>query len=148
MTYTLSLYRYFEAASPSSIERNIYAIHLPASAETEAISEPIALTDNSTISCYTASFSPGAGFYLLSYMGPGVPWQKVVQVGSKGSVVLMLSTRLVLIYIYKQDMNYLLTDNANLNKTLAHFDTPIIVHSTIENEGYGEWKMGGHLHQI
>ena len=33
---------------------------------------------------YSTSFSPEAGFYLLSYKGPGVPYQKVVHVGDEG----------------------------------------------------------------
>lgn len=40
---------------------------------------PLALTDTSTLARYSASFSPGAGFYLLSYDGPNVPWQRVIK---------------------------------------------------------------------
>ena len=40
---------------------------------------PLALTDTSSLGQYSASFSPGAGFYLLSYNGPNVPWQRVIK---------------------------------------------------------------------
>jgi dipeptidyl aminopeptidase len=43
--------------------------------------EPTPLTDTSALGQYQASFSPGAGFYLLSYNGPNVPWQRVIKTG-------------------------------------------------------------------
>lgn len=39
------------------------------------------MTDHSTPAWYEASFSPQAGFYLVSYRGPGVPWQSVLKSG-------------------------------------------------------------------
>jgi hypothetical protein len=77
--------RYFEAASPSSIERNIYSVPIPVdhSASFKAV-EPTALTDPSVPSFYAADFSSRAGFYLLSYRGPDVPWQKVIMVNNTG----------------------------------------------------------------
>jgi dipeptidyl aminopeptidase len=38
------------------------------------------LTDVTQPGYYSASFSTGAGYYLLSYQGPEVPWQKVKKV--------------------------------------------------------------------
>jgi dipeptidyl aminopeptidase B len=35
-------------------------------------------------SYYGTDFSPKAGFYLLSYEGPGIPWQKVIDVEDEG----------------------------------------------------------------
>jgi hypothetical protein len=75
--------RYFEAAHPSSTERNIYSVAIP-SRSTSETTEPIALTDTSVPSFYTADFSPKGGFFRLSYRGPNVPWQKVIQVGNEG----------------------------------------------------------------
>ena len=74
---------YFRAASPTSIERNIYSIHVPIDAHSEAVERPTALTDTSVASYYSASFSPEAGFYLLSYEGPEVPFQKVIKIGDE-----------------------------------------------------------------
>ena len=76
--------RYFRAASPTSIERGIYAVHVPTDAHSEAVERPTALTDTSVVSYYSASFSPDAGFYLLSYEGPGVPFQKLIKIGEEG----------------------------------------------------------------
>ena len=75
--------RYFRAASPTSIERNIYSIHVPIDAHSEAVERPTPLTDTSAASYYAASFSPNAGFYLLSYQGPGVPFQKLIKAGDE-----------------------------------------------------------------
>lgn len=73
--------RYFQAANPSSIERHIYAVPLPATGASKA-TEPTALTDASVPAFFSADFSPGGGFHLLSYDGPGVPWQKVTGQGN------------------------------------------------------------------
>ena len=74
---------YFRAASPTSIERNIYSVRVPIDAHSAAVERPNALTDTSVPSYYSASFSPNAGFYLLSYEGPNVPYQKVIKTGDE-----------------------------------------------------------------
>ena len=56
---------------------------MPTDAQPEAVERPVALTDTSVASYYSASFSPEAGFYLLSYEGPGVPFQKVIKIGDE-----------------------------------------------------------------
>ena len=78
--------RYFQAANPSSIDRNIFSISLPLDGNhkfTDAAPTPsptpLALTDTSTLGEYSASFSPKGGFYLLSYDGPNVPWQRAIK---------------------------------------------------------------------
>lgn len=81
----IQFHRYFQAASPTSIERNVYSIPIPLSAQSAlATSEPKALSDTSGLSYHRASFSPQGGFFLLSNEGPGVPWQKLIEVGKKG----------------------------------------------------------------
>ncbi|KIJ65436.1 hypothetical protein HYDPIDRAFT_88548 [Hydnomerulius pinastri MD-312] len=106
---------YFQAAR-SSIERHIYSvpIQLP---KTGAVAPPTPLTDEAAQSSYTASFSPGAGFYLLNYRGPSIPWQRVVEVD-------------------KPEFDYVLSDNAVLNTTLAEFEAAIVTYSTIDSDGY------------
>ncbi|KAG0099083.1 hypothetical protein BGZ93_009277 [Podila epicladia] len=61
---------YYISTEKSGVERHLYSVSL-ASGEREA------LTDVTQTGYYTASFSTGAGYYLLSYRGPDVPWQKV-----------------------------------------------------------------------
>ena len=36
---------------------------------------------------YTASFSPLSGYYLLSYMGPGIPFQKIIKSDTQGKTI-------------------------------------------------------------
>ncbi|CAE6405098.1 unnamed protein product [Rhizoctonia solani] len=117
---------YFQAAKHSSIARGVYSVALP-SAESLASrapvpkpAEPVALTDDSTLAWYSASFSPQGGYYVLNYDGPAVPWQKVVGVDTKS----------------QKPVNYVLTDNNELNKTSAMFQMPFITRSTIESDGY------------
>lgn len=72
--------RYFRAANPSAIERHIYSVPIPKTSDsTETRMEPKSLTDSSHLGFYDTSFSPEAGFYLLSYQGPNIPWQRVVR---------------------------------------------------------------------
>ena len=80
---------YFLAAAPSSIERNLYSAVIPRLSELAvAPPEPTALTDSSQMSYYSASFSPQNGFYVLSYLGPNIPYQQVIEVDNKGMSLL------------------------------------------------------------
>ncbi|KAH9991150.1 dipeptidyl peptidase IV N-terminal region-domain-containing protein [Russula vinacea] len=115
---------YFQAANPSSISRNVFSVSLPLDSNlkyTDAAPTPqptpLALTDTSTLARYSASFSPGAGFYLLSYDGPNVPWQRVIKTND-------------------MSFNFVVNDNTPLNVTWSRFETPIIKHTTIESDGY------------
>lgn len=107
---------YFQAANPSSTQRHIYSVPLPKLTTAEEVA-PTALTDTSSPGYYEASFSPEGGFYLLSYRGPHVPWQRIVHAGD-------------------DDFDYVLTENPQLNETLATYELPIVTHSTLESDGY------------
>ncbi|KAL4062523.1 dipeptidyl aminopeptidase [Scleroderma citrinum] len=106
---------YFQAAR-SSIERQLYSIPIPSS-NAELPVSPTLLTDASTLSSYSASFSPGAGFYLQNYLGPGVPSQKFIQAENP-------------------DFDYVLTNNVKLNETLAEFATATVTYSTVVIDDY------------
>ncbi|KAH7910473.1 dipeptidyl aminopeptidase [Hygrophoropsis aurantiaca] len=106
---------YFQAARPST-ERHLYSVPIALGDSFNSV-EPTPLTDESTPSSYSTSFSPGSGFYLLNYKGPNVPWQKVIQVDNT-------------------DFDYVLTDNAALNTTLSLYETPVVTYSTIESDGF------------
>ncbi|OJA09345.1 hypothetical protein AZE42_08476 [Rhizopogon vesiculosus] len=73
---------YFQAAR-SSTERHIYSVPI----SNAGSMEPTSLTDESISSSYNATFSSQAGFYLLNYNGPGVPWQRIVEVGNNGNFI-------------------------------------------------------------
>jgi dipeptidyl aminopeptidase len=99
---------------------------------------PIPLTDETISSSYSVSFSPEAEFYLLNYNGPAVPWQRIVDVGNNGNFIskftIITSTSA---YIFIPDFDYVLTDNAALNTTLAEFESAAVTYSTIDSDGFG-----------
>ncbi|KZT20995.1 hypothetical protein NEOLEDRAFT_1074339 [Neolentinus lepideus HHB14362 ss-1] len=107
---------YFQAARPST-DRHISAVQLPSSLVSYKPAALNDLTDTSVPAYYNAQFSPNAGFYLLNYEGPGIPWQRIVQVNN-------------------DSFDYVLTDNAHLNYTYEQYESPIISHLTIDSDGY------------
>jgi dipeptidyl aminopeptidase B len=77
-------YRYFKAANPSSVGRNIFSLPLPLDSNLKFIDAAptpklTPLTGMSSLGKYEANFSPQAGFYLLSYDGPNIPWQRAIK---------------------------------------------------------------------
>lgn len=68
------------AAHPS-IDRHMYSAPLPSSVlAADYTQNLVAMTDSSQPGYYEVSFSPGAKYYWLSYKGPEVPWQRVLEV--------------------------------------------------------------------
>jgi len=61
---------YFVATKESSTQRHVYQAPLTGGDITP-------VSDTSQEGYYAASFSTGAGYALLTYAGPGIPWQKV-----------------------------------------------------------------------
>lgn len=106
---------YFVAANPS-IDRHVYSVSLPETrAEAEAddyAPKLVPLTDTTKPGYYDVSFSPKAGFYSLSYRGPLVPWQRLLQTGDG-------------------DLDTVLEDNKQLNDTLREYHRPIETRSTL-----------------
>jgi dipeptidyl aminopeptidase B len=83
---------YFQASQPSPGERHLFSVSLKRRGQMQDVKEDEKkigdeefvvkeLTDASAVAYYEASFSPQAGFYLLSYEGPGVPYQRVLGTG-------------------------------------------------------------------
>ncbi|KAF8467754.1 putative dipeptidyl-aminopeptidase B [Kalaharituber pfeilii] len=62
---------YFLGTKESSIQRHVYSVKLDGSGFK-------AITNTSDEGKYGVSFSKKGGFALLTYNGPGVPWQKVI----------------------------------------------------------------------
>ncbi|SCZ93927.1 BZ3500_MvSof-1268-A1-R1_Chr6-3g08994 [Microbotryum saponariae] len=120
---------YFIAANPS-IERHLYSIPLPkTTAELNALSQagaelvaPTPLTDVTKMGHHTVSFSPFAGFYVVNYRGPDMPWQKLYKVDDQTPNSHSGFTKI-------------LTDNAALAKIDAAFQHVDISYSTLELEG-------------
>ncbi|KAG6816533.1 hypothetical protein H0H87_005395 [Tephrocybe sp. NHM501043] len=111
---------YFQGANPSSIERHIYSTTLPHDLPFTA-AETTALTDVTKPSFYSTSFSPGAGYYLLNYQGPTIPWQRIVQVGNSS-------------------FEHYLSKNEALTNVTMEYEAPTVVHSTIVSDGYGSYS--------
>lgn len=112
---------YFLAANPSSIERQLYSVPIPSlSTEDEKDQEkvePTSMTDASKPSFYAVSFSPQAGFYILSYQGPGIPWQRVMQVDNPG-------------------FDHVLTMNERLLNHTLEYEAATVTHSTFLSDGF------------
>lgn len=67
---------YFIATKKSSTERHLYYVNL------ERPQKVYAVTDERLNGYYSASFSAGARFLLLNYLGPDVPYQKIIDLKS------------------------------------------------------------------
>ncbi|KAF7511373.1 hypothetical protein GJ744_004562 [Endocarpon pusillum] len=66
---------YFQATKQAPTERHIYSVHLDGTNLTAVV--PV---DKSAY--YTASFSTGAGYALITYQGPGIPKQELISTPS------------------------------------------------------------------
>ena len=102
---------YFVATKEGSIQRHVYRVKLDGSG-LEAI------TDTSQEGYYDVSFSAGAGYALLSYNGPDIPWQKVVSTPSNSA--------------HYEDS---IETNAGLKDFAAKHELPIEIYSTINIDG-------------
>ncbi|WWC73095.1 uncharacterized protein I206_107060 [Kwoniella pini CBS 10737] len=109
---------YFLAATPS-VDRHLYSAKMPASLTEDYDQTFTALTDNTSPGYFETNFSPGAGYYVLNYRGPEVPWQRVMQTDPN-----------------EEPLDVLLEGNGRLNETLSEFVRPMITRQTIESEGY------------
>jgi len=114
--------RYYTAAYPS-IDRHVYAETLPSSDNLADFKpNPIAITDSANPGYFEVSFSPGARYYVLSYRGPKVPWQRMVEATD----------------VEGSGIDFLLEGNQKLNDTLAEFMAPLVTRSTFEHDGIGQ----------
>ncbi len=62
---------YFQATKQAPTQRHIYSVHLDGTNLT-----PVVPVDESAY--YSASFSTGAGYALMTYQGPGIPKQELI----------------------------------------------------------------------
>ncbi|KAK0457452.1 dipeptidyl peptidase IV N-terminal region-domain-containing protein, partial [Desarmillaria tabescens] len=106
---------FFTATSPSSTDRNVYSVSLPTNRQSGGKIK--ALTDTTTPAHYSADFSPKAGWYLLKYHGPDVPWQKIVKSDETG-------------------FGFVTEQNDDLKNVIRLYEAPTVLHSKIEVDGY------------
>ncbi|KAL9074523.1 MAG: hypothetical protein Q9157_004359 [Trypethelium eluteriae] len=105
-------YVYFVATKESSIQRHVYRVNIDGSGL-----EP--LTDTSKEGFYDVSFSEGAGYALLSYQGPDIPWQKVISTPSNS-----------------ETFESIIEENKDLAKQASSHELPIEIYQTVTIDGY------------
>ncbi|KAB5580215.1 dipeptidyl peptidase IV N-terminal region-domain-containing protein [Coniochaeta sp. 2T2.1] len=102
---------YFIGTKESSIQRHVYSVRLDGK-------DMSPLTDTTIEGYYAASFSAGAGYMLLSYQGPKIPWQKVVSTPSNPS-----------------HYEHIVEQNADLADAAKKYELPIEIYGTINVDG-------------
>ena len=103
---------YFIATKESPIQRHVYSVKLDGS-------DLKAVSDTGKEGYYDASFSTGAGYALLSYHGPDIPWQRVISTSSNN-----------------EQFDHSIEDNKALAKLAAQHELPIEIYQTVTIDGY------------
>lgn len=99
---------YFVATKESSIQRHVYSVKLDGS-------DLKPFTDISAEAYYRASFSSGAGYALLTYRGPKIPYQKVVSTPSNSI-----------------SYDVVVEDNAELADRAKRHELPVLKYGTLD----------------
>ncbi|CAI7639065.1 unnamed protein product [Penicillium viridicatum] len=103
---------YFVATKEAPTQRHVYSVKLDGS-------DLRPLTDVSAPGFFDVSFSHGAGYGLLSYKGPAVPWQAVIS--TQGDEI---------------DFLNLIEENVELAKMVEEFALPTEVYTNVTIDGY------------
>ncbi len=103
---------YFVATKQGPAERHIYSVKLDAS-------DMKAMVRTDEPGYYSASFSSGAGYALLTYAGPSIPSQKVVSTPTNPD--------------YYEDV---IEENKELAKSTTEYELPHKVYSNVSVDGY------------
>jgi dipeptidyl aminopeptidase len=103
---------YFVATKESSLQRHVYSVRLNGT-------DMQALTDTTKEGYYGISFSKGAGYALLNYDGPNIPWQKVISTPSNAN-----------------KYGHLIEENKGLAEMAKKHELPIEIYSTVNIDGY------------
>lgn len=101
---------YFIGTKEAPTQRHVYQVKLDGS-------DLRPLTDTSEIGYYDVSFSSGAGYALISYEGPSVPWQSIIRT---------------------QDDSYkeIIEDNPKIQALVDQYALPTKVFQNITVDGY------------
>ena len=103
---------YYQSTERDSTERHIYSISFDGTNKR-------ALVDDSQPGSWSASFSAGGGYYIQSYNGPNLPFQKLYAVKDTSRPIKTIN------------------DNAALATKLANYTLPKVTWSTIDHpDGY------------
>lgn len=102
---------YFVATKESSIQRHVYSVDLTGKDITH-------LTNTTKEGYYDVSFSSGAGYALLSFQGPRIPWQKVISTPSN-----------------PDKYEHIVEQNTQLAELASKHELPVEVYGTINVDG-------------
>ncbi|KAF7876917.1 uncharacterized protein EAF02_008137 [Botrytis sinoallii] len=103
---------YFISTKESPITRQLYSVKLDGT-------DMKAITDTSTEGYYGASFSKGAGYVLLNYNGPNIPWQKVISTPSNNN-----------------QYTHVIEENKELADMAKKHELPILIYQTVTIDGF------------
>lgn len=103
---------YYISTEKSSIERHAYVVALNGTNKKEVL-------ETKDPAYYEVSFSTGGSYALMSYKGPGIPWQKIISTPSNSEK-------------YEQ----VLEENKPLEKMVAKHELPILKYQTIDVDGF------------
>jgi dipeptidyl aminopeptidase len=106
---------YFIATKDGSTQRHVYSVSLLGTSTTID-----AITKNTDIAYYGASFSTKGKFVLLSYQGPGIPWQKVLSTPSN----------------HDSQLDVYIETNDDLHELVKKTELPIEVYQTVHVDGF------------
>ncbi|KAF2831010.1 putative dipeptidyl-aminopeptidase B [Ophiobolus disseminans] len=103
---------YYISTEKSSIERHAYVVALNGTNKKEVL-------ETSGPAYYDASFSTGGSYALMSYKGPGIPWQKIISTPSN-----------------TEKYEKVLEENKALEKMVQKHELPILKYQTIDVDGF------------
>ncbi|KAF2468163.1 putative dipeptidyl-aminopeptidase B [Lindgomyces ingoldianus] len=103
---------YFISTQKDSVERHAYVVKLDGSGL-----NPI--TDTAKPGYYDAHFSTGGSYALITYSGPGIPWQKIISTPSS-----------------KQTYTRIIEENKSLEQLARQHEMPILSYSTVDVDGF------------
>lgn len=103
---------YFVSTKKASTERHLYSVKLDGTDLKE-------ITDSSETAYYSVSFSDKSGFMLLSYEGPGIPYQRVQSIGPGDD-----------------EIDHLMEDNTALRKLVEKTELPLLTVGEFDSDGF------------
>lgn len=103
---------YFVSTKESALQRHVYYVKLDGTGLTS-------LSDTSKEGYYDVEFSTGAGYALVTYKGPNIPWQRVISTPGNA-----------------HKYSNILTENRELAKVAAKHELPIKIFSTVNIDGF------------
>jgi dipeptidyl-peptidase 4 len=102
---------YYTSTERHSIDRHIYSVSYTTLEKTPIVDDTIPAS-------WSASFSSGGGYYILTYQGPGVPFQEVFSINSTEAISTLVT-------------------NEELYQNISDFNLPNITYFELEHpSGY------------